>query len=79
MRPCLAAILTIAVAAFFWISWYSELQDYVRDVNAIKGTLTGQGYTNIYVYPKSQNCYTWNAMENEHRHTTGKVCFEDKP
>lgn len=74
MKECIAIILTILVAAWFWVAWWQQLQIYVAEKNAITATLETRELTHVKVFPKSVGCYTYNARD-EHRIITGKVCL----
>ena len=73
MKPCLAAILTIAVAAWFTGMWIHKLKIYQAEVSAITATLESQGMDNIFVYPKAPGCYTFSATRN-FKQVNGNTC-----
>ena len=73
----IALILTVAVAAWFWISWAHKMEVYRAETAAIKQTLSEQGLTMTRVFPLSRDpkCYTWNGLENDTRAVSGKICI----
>ena len=73
---CLTILLTIGVAAFFWISWYQAIQLDRATRTSIKATLEESGeLSEVHVYPKSTGCYTWKAVKNDVRFVNGKICI----
>ena len=72
---CTAILITVGVAAYFWISWWQSWQVYIAETTAIQTTLENQGLTSVRVFPKSEGCYTWNALKNEMHVKTGKICI----
>ena len=72
---CAAIILVIGVAAYFWISWWQSWQVYIAETTAIQTTLEQQGLMSVRVFPKSEGCYTFNAMKTEYQVVTGKICI----
>ena len=73
MKTCLAAILTIAVAAWFTGMWIHKLKIYQSEVAAVTATLEAQGMDNVFVYPKSKGCYTFSATKN-FKQVNGNTC-----
>ena len=74
-KICLAMFATFLFAAYFWLTWWNEVQIYIEQKATITATLEAQGLTEIHVFPKSEGCYTWNAVEGTYRIKTGKVCM----
>jgi hypothetical protein len=77
MKKCIFAILVVAIAAGFWISWWHEMQLYAAQKQTVTTMLRNQGLDHIRVFPKSEGCFTWNARKNETRIVTGKICLGD--
>lgn len=78
MKECIAIILTILVAAWFWVMWWNGMQTYITEKKTITTMLSNQGLSQIRVFPKREGCYTYNARKNEVRIVTGKICLEDE-
>ena len=77
MRTCLAAILTIAVAAWFTVGWIHRLKVYQAEVAVITATLEAQNLENIRVYPKAPGCYSFTATKN-FKQVNGNTCEVQK-
>ena len=76
MKPCLAGVLTVAVALYFWGAWYHRLQVHVEQTAVVVAMLEESGLQRVSVFPKSKGCYTWVGYREEWKQVTGSVCME---
>lgn len=74
-KICLAMFCTFLFGAYFWLSWWNAMQTFIEQKATVQATLEAQGLSQIKVYPDTENCYRWNAVEGTYRIKTGKVCM----
>ena len=77
MKECIAIILVMLIAAWFWVAWWQGMQTYITEKNTITALLETRGLTQVKVFPKSVGCYTYNALKDDYKIVTGKVCLDD--
>jgi len=80
MKPCIAGVLTIIVAAYFTISWWAEMQAHVERTATIVAMLEEDGLTKVSTFPKSleadgRYCYSWVGYRDDYRQLHGEVCL----
>lgn len=81
MKPCIAGVLTIVVAAYFWISWWNEMQAHVTRTEIIIAMKEAEGLTKVATFPKSleadgRYCYSWVGYKDDYEQVSGEVCLE---
>ena len=79
--PCIASIITIAVAAYFWIAWLNEMERHVIRTEIVIAMLEEDGLTKVSTFPKSleadgRYCYSWVGFKDDYEQVSGEVCLE---
>ena len=75
----IALIITIIVGILFATTIIDRWHIHETTVTAITATLqhTNPGYMDIHVFPLSDGCFTYNALDGEHP-VAGTICLGEE-